>query len=104
MTVFFVILRRFKLTFQNSQGRKITKKNSNIRRYDKKSKRKFNLSCDLSLAWTANVFNCVLKDMNLQFRSMWDKICTNKHKHSNIKGRTLVISMSRRDTNGSGFI
>ena len=50
------------------------------------------------------MFNRVLKDINLQLRSMWDKICTTKHNNSNVKGRRLVISMSRRATNGSGLI
>ena len=50
------------------------------------------------------MFNRTLKDMNLHFRSIWDKICTNKHTHNNVTGRILVISMSRRVTNGPGLI
>ena len=62
------------------------------------------MPCDFSLAWTVRVFNRVLKDMNLQFRSVWDKICTTRHKHSNVNERILFMSISRRVTNGSGLI
>ena len=62
------------------------------------------MSCDLSLAETVRVFNRVLKDMNLQFRSIRDRICTIKNKHSNINGSIPVMSISRRVTNGSGLI
>ena len=35
---------------------------------------------------------------------MWDKIYRNEHKHSNVKGIILEMSMSRRVTNRSGLI
>ena len=61
------------------------------------------MSCDLSLAETDSVFNRVVKGMNLQFKFMWDRICTIKHTHSNIGGRILKMSMSRRVTSVSGL-
>ena len=49
------------------------------------------------------MFNRVVKGMNLQFKFMWDRICTIKHTHSNIGGRILKMSMSRRVTSVSGL-
>ena len=65
---------------------------------------RFLLPFFVEIAATASVSNLVLKDRNLHFRSMWDKICTTKLTHNNINGRKLVISMSTRVTNGSGLI
>ena len=66
--------------------------------------RKFNLPCVRLLAEAVSVFNRTLKDMNLHFSSIWDKICTKIHTHNNVTGKILVISMSRRVTNGPGVI
>ena len=41
--------------------------------------------------------------MNLQFRCMWDKICTPMHTHNKVNGK-MLISISRRLTSGSDLI
>ena len=42
--------------------------------------------------------------MNLQLRSMWDRICTTMHMHGKVKSKILVISISRHTTIGSDLI
>ena len=42
--------------------------------------------------------------MNLQFRSICNKLCTAMHTNNKIKGKILVTSISRRNTSGSDLM
>ena len=57
-----------------------------------------------ALTETVSAFNRVLIGMNLQFRLMLEKMSTVKHTHNIVNGKILVISISRRDTNGSDLM
>ena len=57
-----------------------------------------------ALTETVSVFNRVLIGMNLQFRLMLEKMSTVRHTHNIVNGKILVISISRRDTNGSDLM
>ena len=50
------------------------------------------------------MFNLVLKDMNLQFKSVKDNMYTSKYTQSNVTSKILVISVSRQVTNGADLI
>ena len=50
------------------------------------------------------MFSRVSKVMNLQLRSMWDRICTTMHMHGKVKSKILVISISIFTTIGSDLI
>ena len=69
-----------------------------------KSRKKNKLSFLLALTDTVRVFNRVLKGMNLQFMSMLEKMSTIRQTHNTVNGKILVISISRRDTNGSDLM
>ena len=58
----------------------------------------------LFLAEEDSVFNLVLKDMNLQFKSVKDNMYTSKYTQSNVTSKILVISVSRLVTNGADLI
>ena len=53
---------------------------------------------------TVSVFSLISKVMNLQFRSIWDKLSTVMQTNNKVNGKILVISISRRITRGSDLI
>ena len=57
-----------------------------------------------ALTEIVSVFNRVLRGINLQFRLVLEKMSTFRHIHNTVSGKILVISISRRDTNGSDLI
>ena len=103
MTTFFLTLRVSKSIMLDSRSRKTAKKLSNIRRYDKMSKKRSRFSY-LRLGETINVFSRVSKDMNLQSRSVWNKVCKTTHTNNKLSGKMFVISISRLVTNGSDLV
>ena len=50
------------------------------------------------------MFNLVLKDMNLQFKSVKDNMYTSKPTQSNVESKIVVISIFRQVTNGADLI
>ena len=80
------------------------KKNSKIMRYDERSKKKCKFSGRLVLVETVRVFKRVLNNMNLQFRSMFDKMKIARHAHKYDRIKILVISIGRLFSNGSDLI
>ena len=88
---------------KNSEGRNTMKWYSNIARYNISNK-----MCAFSLPFpfigAFKEFKLVLKDTNLQFKSMLDKIIKKRHKQRKVKDKISTIPIWRWLTSDSDLI